>query len=349
MIIINNAPLLAAHTQHLDKHYIKNLACGRWKQILPYFGIDLSFLTNKHGSCPICGGKDRFRFDDKNGDGTFFCNNCRAGDGIKLLQLKHPWNFYQALQNINNFLVGSCGSQYASNAKHLNTTRFHDNKISPQNNEKKIARNRQCLKKTWGESLSVTIGDPVDVYLKARGIDLDQYPPCLRFHPHLPYYDDNGQCVANFPVMLAMVADANNRPVSIHRTYLGNGCKAQVEKPKKLMSPIFPGATCGGAIKLYAPENGELAVAEGIENALAFHIATGLPVWATVSASGMGNVVIPNDVRLVTIAVDNDDNNVGQSAAGKLKNRLLKEGRQVRCVIPPKVDMDFADILVGGM
>ena len=55
-----------------------------------------------------------------------------------------------------------------------------------------IAKNKQRLNKTWKESRPVTIADPVDTYLKARGIELTQYPTVLRFHPCLPYYDDNG-------------------------------------------------------------------------------------------------------------------------------------------------------------
>ena len=47
-------------------------ARNRWREILPRFGIDTRFLTNRHGPCPLCGGRDRFRFDDRNGDGTDF-------------------------------------------------------------------------------------------------------------------------------------------------------------------------------------------------------------------------------------------------------------------------------------
>ena len=38
---------------------------GRWRTILSEVGIPASALTGKNGPCPICGGKDRFRFDDK--------------------------------------------------------------------------------------------------------------------------------------------------------------------------------------------------------------------------------------------------------------------------------------------
>ncbi|MCN6667948.1 DNA primase, partial [Escherichia coli] len=31
-------------------------------------------------------GSDRFRFDDREGRGTWYCNQCGAGDGLKLVE-----------------------------------------------------------------------------------------------------------------------------------------------------------------------------------------------------------------------------------------------------------------------
>ncbi len=58
--------------QHCQTH-IPALARGRWAEILPALGIGAEFLSDKHGPCSGCGGKDRFRFDDKGGRGTFIC------------------------------------------------------------------------------------------------------------------------------------------------------------------------------------------------------------------------------------------------------------------------------------
>ena len=58
----------------LERAYIDTQ--HRWLAILPALGVPSHFLRNKHGPCPVCGGKDRFRFDDKDGKGTFFCNGC---------------------------------------------------------------------------------------------------------------------------------------------------------------------------------------------------------------------------------------------------------------------------------
>ncbi|MBN6400529.1 toprim domain-containing protein [Enterobacter hormaechei] len=59
-------------------------ACGHWPRILPALGVKV--IKNRHQACPVCGGYDRFRFDDKEGRGTWFCNQCGAGDGLKLVE-----------------------------------------------------------------------------------------------------------------------------------------------------------------------------------------------------------------------------------------------------------------------
>lgn len=59
-------------------------ACGHWPDLLAAVGIDIP-SRGKHGPCPTCGGKDRFRLDDKAGRGTWICNQCGNGDGLDLV------------------------------------------------------------------------------------------------------------------------------------------------------------------------------------------------------------------------------------------------------------------------
>ncbi|MFQ1823120.1 DUF927 domain-containing protein [Aeromonas dhakensis] len=61
-------------------------ATGHWPGLLTAVGIDIP-RDGKHGPCPTCGGKDRFRLDDKGGRGTWICNQCGAGDGLTLVGL----------------------------------------------------------------------------------------------------------------------------------------------------------------------------------------------------------------------------------------------------------------------
>jgi len=326
-------------------------ARGQWVGILKSLGIDANHLKNKHGPCPVCAGRDRFRFDDIEGRGTFYCNQCGAGDGIKLLRLYHGWDFPTVIERVACVLGVSLKSRHTTEPKHITCAliKVIDSIKAPQSDSSSIEHRQKSLaslKKTWQEAKAITFNDPVDCYFQARGIKLTHFPEVLRFHPSLPYYDDNGKFLGLFPALVALVQDEKGQAVTLHRTYLGDGCKANVLKPKKLMSAITPGASSGAAIKLYEPIDGKLVLAEGIETAFAIHVATQLPVWATVSANGLEKVVLPLEVTEVTIAVDNDESGRGQEAGEKLAERLLNEGRQVKRAMPPLVGSDFADILV---
>jgi hypothetical protein len=79
-----------------------------WPALLMRFGIDPGFLKNVHGPCPGCGGKDRFRFDDNEGEGTFICSqgggDVLSGDGITLLMHAKRWEFAQCIRELGDFL-----------------------------------------------------------------------------------------------------------------------------------------------------------------------------------------------------------------------------------------------------
>ena len=44
---------------------VRDVAAGKWHGLLLGFGLSERQLSGKHCPCPICGGNDRFRFDDK--------------------------------------------------------------------------------------------------------------------------------------------------------------------------------------------------------------------------------------------------------------------------------------------
>jgi putative DNA primase/helicase len=193
----------------------------------------------------------------------------------------------------------------------------------------------------WGEAHPITAADPVNLYLCQRGIVLDNLPAVLRCHPHLAYRHEDGQCTYH-PAMVARVDNAEGEGVSVHRTYLTrDGRKAHVPTVKKLMPSVVPGATRGGAIRLY-PASKTLAIAEGIETALAVRLATGLPVWSTICAGGVARLVIPPEVRLVVICADHDT--AGLDAARALARRLLNEQRRVKILAPDTPGTDWADV-----
>jgi putative DNA primase/helicase len=91
---------------------IFELANGHWPAILGALaGLTTEQLTDKHQPCPLCGGKDRYRFDDQDGTGSWFCNQCGGpsetgggGSGIELLMRRTGWTFKEAAQRVEQHL-----------------------------------------------------------------------------------------------------------------------------------------------------------------------------------------------------------------------------------------------------
>lgn len=66
------------------------LSPEQWVALLQKFGVPASSLTGKGAPCPICGGDDRFTYDNKRGRGDWVCRKCndgdlKAGDGFELI------------------------------------------------------------------------------------------------------------------------------------------------------------------------------------------------------------------------------------------------------------------------
>jgi putative DNA primase/helicase len=91
---------------------ITDLANGHWPSILGALAnLTADQLTDKHQPCPLCGGEDRYRFDDREGNGTWFCNQCGgpdcnggAGNGLTLLMRRNNWSFKEAATRIEQHL-----------------------------------------------------------------------------------------------------------------------------------------------------------------------------------------------------------------------------------------------------
>ena len=98
-------------------------AGGSWQLAddLQQCGVDGRYLKNSHGPCPGCGGEDRFRFDDKDGRGTFFCNQRTppAGDGFDLLQHVHGWTSRQTLHRVADGARDSIASGQEPARRHI--------------------------------------------------------------------------------------------------------------------------------------------------------------------------------------------------------------------------------------
>lgn len=77
---------------------LKRRASGRWTSILLHLGVPAQLLNHRNQPCPHCGGRDRFQYTDRFGDGNYFCRGCGPGDGFSLLMSVHGWSFGTAVK-----------------------------------------------------------------------------------------------------------------------------------------------------------------------------------------------------------------------------------------------------------
>lgn len=287
----------------------------RWHEILPALGIAANFLRNKHGPCPMCGGRDRFRFDNRHGEGTFYCNGCGAGTGVILLRRVHGWTHRQACDEIDR-IIGTDARPLAP--------------MRPEP-DKDIAARRAAVRKLLDESDAPEVAAD---YLASRGLRTSS--PIIQGHPALAYYAE-GRLLSTFPAMVVPILGPQGALVSAHRVYV-----ADVSPRKKLMSAA--GTMTGAAARLH-PADDELGIAEGIETALAARELFGVATWAAISAHGLEHFAPPPSVRRVHIFGDNDQSHTGQAAAYALAKRLTREGVEVLVNIPEQTGCDWLNVL----
>jgi len=335
---------------------LRERARHHWQGILGNLGISGS-LKNKHQPCPCCGGKDRFRFDDKDGYGTFICNQCGAGDGFRLVMNLLQCDFKHAASIVESYL----GNGWV-NAHPIATTPAKTQE-QPEKQQDKQAK----LLSIFEQAKPLTPDSPAVQYLHQRGITLrarariaPEIPQMLRYHPALPYWtqhDSEPMHMGNRPALIAAITQLDGTLQGLHCTYLQQGTWQKLAivhpqtgepLPAKKMQTRYGGALTGAAVQLYPIQNNRLAVAEGIETALAARelLPNCPPVWAALSANGMASLVLPGSINELWIIADNDTPRpIGMQAAETLANRAIKAGIAVKLWQPETQGWDALDEL----
>lgn len=332
-----------------------------WVSILPKH-IDNSFLkieggrpSKKRGPCPICGGTDRYFFDNKNGTGASWCNMCGSINVLKLLTDGGGLTMSEAMT------VASGGV----------ANRELDIKAISVAEQKKadaatLARNeisRKRMNDLWTQSVPVSIGNEAGAYLLNRvpGLDLTKLGCSLRFNRSHMYWDEDSKksnkSLGNYPTLVCKVKRSDCNPTTMHRTYLDHaGQKANVPSAKKLMRS--PNKLAGAAIHLNKSTSRVLAVTEGVETGLAVLAANSysINVWALVFAQNLSVADIPEgQFDEVVIYADHDKVDIfhkyrpGEHFAEILKSKLIAKGLKVRIVMPEIECEDFADLWSRGV
>lgn len=282
-------------------------AIGRWREILPLLGVNPKLLDGRQHPCPMCGGKDRFRFSDKDGRGMYFCNQCGPGDGFHLVQKISGLTFKDTASKVDQLL---------GNAKPVE---------AKQDDER---ASRKAMKEAWESAVKPTANSSVGLYLESR--------------LHRFWKSDAIRQVGNN--MIARVSDVNDRGVNMHLTYLtARGKKADVTPQKRVMRGTLP---AGCAIRLWEARE-VMGIAEGIETAMSAAILFRMPVWAAVSGVMLSKWEPPAIAKKIVVFGDNDLSFTGQAKAYELAHRLtIKNGLDVDVEIPTAPGTDWNDVLL---
>ena len=167
-------------------------------------------------------------------------------------------------------------------------------------------------------SASPLANTPADHYLRSRGL-LPPWPGHLRWDRRRRR-------------MLARVS-VGSELRGLHATSLP-------DRERRSYGPVR-----AGAVRLAAMNCGVLAVAEGIETALAYAALTGTPTWAALSSAGMKHLELPDGLTWLAVAADFDG--PGLLAAEQLERRARDAGIAVRIDLPSRHRTDWADVLEG--
>ena len=157
-----------------------------------------------------------------------------------------------------------------------------------------------------------------DAYLRSRSL-VSPWPAQLRWD-------------ARRGRMLARVAEGDELR-GLHATFLPG-------RERRTYGPVR-----GGAVQLAAANGGVLAIAEGIETALAYALLTEIPTWAALSTAGMARIVLPDALDRLVVAADFDG--PGLLAAERLERRAKDLGIDVEIDLPEHHRTDWADILAA--
>jgi hypothetical protein len=225
-------------------------------------------------------------------------------------------------------------------------------------------------------------GTPVDLYLKARGIDLatiGHQPRALRYLAKCRYsFEDKstGELIEfDGPAMLAAMTNLAGRIVAVHRTWLridpatGRWGKVKIPHPSaegqflpakkvyawgngcaiRLASGLGPKGGKGAPLNRFPPGT-RVYIAEGIETGLSARVLQpDARVLAAYSLSNMGKVGLPKEVTEVVLITDHDLAEQAQAQLAEAIEAHRKAGRLVRIWKSDRPGEDLNDALMRAL
>ncbi|GJG97743.1 primase-helicase zinc-binding domain-containing protein [Cupriavidus pauculus] len=323
------------------------------REYLPAAVLTDAFWQGKPVPCPVCGGRDRFCYDNRGGRGDWFCRQCAAGgpmagDGLALVHRYTGLTYGEIVRQLSG--AATLPSVITSKAVDVLSPRARRRSLSPE------ARLRRVLRQ-FAQASPLIAGDHAMRYLEARVPGLTAPIPDVLRLAHQTYWHD-GKPMGKFPTIVAAYSLPDGRLATVHRTTLDpreprkaivRFASGEILPAKRNEVSAFP--LDGGAVRLMQPYHGELGVAEGIETAYAAYMLFGVPTWACLNRVQLSKFAVPSglDVRRVHIFADFDeiDSRTLQSPgivdALTLQRRLRAAGIEAVLHRPKIRGTDFCD------
>ena len=308
---------------YLNAAQIKQEAHGKWAEILARCGIPTNYLLNKHGACPLCGGTDRYRFDDKTPHLTYFCNNCGHGSGLDLLMGWYSCELHEALTQVNKVLSGT----------DIITNSINPVTVTPS----PVATSDKTKQKILDGMIRFTSRTPTPVGveywdnrgiqgMQGRRIENIQYGN-IAYGVYGTIKDAEGDYVKT-EAIIGLFSQWNEPPVGALQIYLEEKKLVRYMPDDKtyIRKPLFKvNNLSGSGIWLAGTSKSKvLHVVEGLENAVSIaSILNTRHVVATGTAPLMQGLFVPDHVEIMHIWSDNDA--AGVEASVRLKERYLNK------------------------
>jgi hypothetical protein len=271
------------------------------------------------GACPVCGsGRDRFAIKPKKG--FFNCRVCgRGGHGpIDLEMFLGGGDFVAAVKRLTN-TTSLSGLTTATDPE---AATAHD-----RERERDEAEQHEVAHWLWSKRQPIA-GSPVERYLRARGF-AGSIPPTLGYLP--PHGKHGPAMIAAYAMPVEREPGELGAPVidpataAVHLTrLLPDGS----DRVREYGAKISIGRTLGRPIVVSSITDGlSLVITEGIEDALAYHVA-GYAAWAAGSAPYFPALAehIPDYVTTIIIEQHPDPDGKAQRYITRLIELLHERG-----------------------
>ncbi len=239
-------------------------ATGHWPDLLTAVGIDIP-RDGKHGPCPTCGGKDRFRLDNKGGRGTWICNQCGAGDGLTLVGLVTGKPIKEAAELIAPLVGLSAGGLDAAERE-----RIHQQQRAKAEQEGRLVEQKRKKAARRAAAIMADCGQGHPSYLERKGLGAHL---CAVNKTLIRIGDEV------FSPGCAVVPLANEAKQLVNVQLIrGDGIRHYLVGGQKQQA-------------FHCIHGGELvAVTEGYATGLSVHLATGATVYCAMDSGNLLNV-----------------------------------------------------------